>query len=133
MGLLGTATVVAEDTEKVAPTEVFRNDYRPLPHFVTKINMDFKIEDGKTTVVSELFVESNPDIKDSDSQDMVLDGDETCVKLIKLQVDGRDLVEGEVRYVRHVVMSFAKLSLHSFLTLHPLHSLPRITRLFLES
>jgi hypothetical protein len=132
----GTAlnSAVAEDTEKVAPTEVFRNDYRPLPHFVTKINMDFKIEDGKTTVVSELFVESNPDVKDSASQDMVLDGDETCVKLIKLQVDGRDLVEGEVRYVRHVVMFLlTTLSFTSFLTSHPLHSLPRITRLFLES
>jgi hypothetical protein len=60
------------------------------------VDNDFKIEDGKTTIASELFVESNPDIKDSASQDMVLDGDETCVKLLKLQVDGGDLVEGEV-------------------------------------
>ena len=58
---------------------------------------DFKIEDGKTTIASELFVESNPDIKDSASQDMVLDGDGTCVKRIKLQIVGRDLVQGEVR------------------------------------
>jgi hypothetical protein len=92
---LNSAVAECELTEKPAPVEVFRSDYRPLPYFVTKINMDFIIQDGKTTVVSELSFEPNPNASDS-ADDMVLDGDESSVKLMKLEVDGRDLVEGEV-------------------------------------
>ena len=89
-------SAVCEQTEKPAPVEVFRNDYRPLPYFVTKINMDFNIQDGKTTLVSDLFFEPNPDARDCAGEDMVLDGDESSVKLMKLVADGRDLLEGEV-------------------------------------
>lgn len=93
----GTAlnSAVLEEMEKAAPTEVFRSDYAALPHIVSKINMDFNIEDGKTTVTSEMFIDTNPAVTDATSQDMVLDGDETCVKLMSLQIGGKDLVEGD--------------------------------------
>lgn len=93
---LNSAVSECAQTEKPAPVEVFRNDYRPLPYFVTKVNMDFNIQDGKTTVVSELYFEPNPDALHNAGDDMVLDGDESSVKLMKLMADGRDLVEGEV-------------------------------------
>jgi len=78
--------------EEVAPVENFRLDYKPLHNIVSKINMNFDIVDGKTTVTSEMAVEKNPN--GPGAGDLVLDGDETCVKLMTLQLDGRDLVEG---------------------------------------
>jgi hypothetical protein len=90
-------SAVAAESETAAPTEVFRKDYKPLPHVISKINMDFAIEDGKTTVTSELFIEPN---KKAEGQvdlndDLVLDGDETCVKLLSVSIDGKDLEEGK--------------------------------------
>jgi aminopeptidase N len=87
-------SAVADTAESTAPVEIFRNDYKPLPHLVTKIHMDFKIQDGVTTLTSKLFIEPNPAVLNPSTQDMVLDGDETCVKLMKLSLDGRDLLEG---------------------------------------
>jgi aminopeptidase N len=87
-------SAVADTAESTAPVEIFRNDYKPLPHIVTKIHMDFKIQDGVTTLTSKLFIEPNPAVSNPSNQDMVLDGDETCVKLMKLSLDGRDLLEG---------------------------------------
>lgn len=54
--------------------------------------MDFDIRDGKTVVTSEMTVEPNP--KSTVGDDLVLDGDETAVKLMTLQMNGKDLVEG---------------------------------------
>ena len=54
--------------------------------------MDFDIRDGKTVVTSEMTVEPNP--KSVEGDDLVLDGDETAVKLMTLQMNGKDLVEG---------------------------------------
>lgn len=54
--------------------------------------MDFNIQDGKTVVTSEMTVEPNPLSKDGD--DLILDGDETAVKLMSVQMNGKDLVEG---------------------------------------
>ena len=78
--------------EEAAPVEYFRADYQPLSNIVSKINMDFDITDGKTTVTSEMFVEANPN--GPGAGDLVLDGDETCVKLMSVQMDEKDLVEG---------------------------------------
>lgn len=84
-------SAVAE-ADTAAPTEVFRTDYKPLPHLVTKINMDFVIQDGKTTVTSELFIEPNKDAQGvSPTDDLVLDGDESCVQLLSVSVDGQEL------------------------------------------
>lgn len=54
--------------------------------------MDFNIQDGLTVVTSEMTVEPNP--LSTEGDDLILDGDETSVKLIQLQINGKDLVEG---------------------------------------
>lgn len=74
-----------------APVEVFRKDYQPLPYVVTKVNMEFKITDGKTIVKSEMTLEKNT----GDADELVLDGDETSVKLISISMDGKELKEGD--------------------------------------
>ncbi len=89
---LNSAVSQETTTEPPAPVENFRLDYRPLPHIVSKINMDFNIQDGLTVVTSEMTVEPNPSSTEGD--DLILDGDETSVKLMQLQINGRDLVEG---------------------------------------
>ncbi|KAL3936787.1 MAG: hypothetical protein SGBAC_007976, partial [Bacillariaceae sp.] len=85
------SAVAAE--ESTAPVEIFRKDYEPLPHVVSKINMLFSIEEGKTIVTSELFIEPNESYN-GESRDLTLDGDETCVKLLALSLNGKDLEEG---------------------------------------
>lgn len=88
-------SAVATESETAAPTEIFRTDYKPLPHVVSKINMDFVIRDGKTTVTSELFIEPNTKAEGVNLEDdLVLDGDDSCVKLLSLSIDGKDLEEG---------------------------------------
>ena len=79
--------------EAEAPTEIFRMDYEPLPHVVSKIDMNFNIQEGKTTVTSTLFIEPN-DAYTGKSTHLTLDGDETCVKLLSLKLNGKDLEEG---------------------------------------
>ena len=93
-------SAVAAEAETEAPTEIFRTDYKPLPHVVSKINMDFVIHDGKTTVTSELFIEPNKKAEGviNMDDDLVLDGDDTSVKLLSVSVDGKELEQG-VDYV----------------------------------
>jgi hypothetical protein len=86
-------SAVASSEETTTPVEIFRKDYDPLPHVVSKINMDFSIQEGKTTVVSELFLEPNSNYN-GQGKDMVLDGDETSIKLMRLTLNGRPLEEG---------------------------------------
>ena len=89
-------SAVAEETEKAEPVAKYRKDYRPLPHQVTKISMDFNINDGETTVTSQLTIEPNPKFtaQEGESSDLVLDGDETSVSLLSLSIDGKDLEDG---------------------------------------
>eukprot|EP00532_Pseudo-nitzschia_australis_P006142 CAMPEP_0168178254 /NCGR_PEP_ID=MMETSP0139_2-20121125/8993_1 /TAXON_ID=44445 /ORGANISM="Pseudo-nitzschia australis, Strain 10249 10 AB" /LENGTH=965 /DNA_ID=CAMNT_0008097567 /DNA_START=218 /DNA_END=3115 /DNA_ORIENTATION=- len=89
------SSAVAEIEAK--PVEIFRKDYKPLDLVVEKINMDFDIRDGTTIVKSELFIEKNPkmDWNPDENHDLILDGDETCVTLLEVSLDGRVLVEGE--------------------------------------
>jgi len=88
-------SAVSEAVTESTPIEYFRSDYQPLDHIVSKINMDFDIRDGKTLVTSEMTVEVNPNSNNKDDGELVLDGDETAVKLLTLQMNGKDLVEGE--------------------------------------
>jgi aminopeptidase N len=83
------------ETTKKQPMEIFRTDYKPLDMVVSKINMDFNIQEGKTLVTSELFVEKNPSVNDPTSSELVLDGDETSVKLLDITMNGIALKEGE--------------------------------------
>jgi len=91
-------TTAEEEAKK--PTEIFRLDYKPLDLVVSKISMDFDIRDGKTTVKSQLTIDKNPKLdgdewNPDDAHDLVLDGDETCVTLLEVALDGKVLVEGE--------------------------------------
>ena len=88
-------SAVAADVEAKAPVEYFRKDYAPLPHQVSKINMVFDIKDGKTSVTSEMKIVPNKVVADYEAQDMVLDGDESAVKLYSLSLNGRVLKEGQ--------------------------------------
>ena len=88
-------SAVAEATEKASPVEYFRKDYKPLPFVVSKINMDFDIFDGKTTVTSELSLVPNKAVSLSGDEDLELNGDETCVKLLSIKMDGTDLEAGK--------------------------------------
>ena len=88
------SAVATEADEATAPTEIFRTDYEPLPHVVSKINMNFVIEEGVTKVTSELTIEPNDKYTGS-SKDLVLDGDETCVKLLAISLNGNPLEEGK--------------------------------------
>ena len=105
--LSGTATGDAEATEATTndtttdtttdtnqPVEIFRGDYKPLELVVSKINMDLDICDDETVVTSELFIEKNPGAW-APGADLVLDGDETSVALVSIELDGRALAEGE--------------------------------------
>ncbi|CAJ1946529.1 unnamed protein product [Cylindrotheca closterium] len=80
--------------ESTAPVEIFRTDYEPLPHAVTKINMDFNLNDRKTIVTSELTIQPNKLYK-GNSKDLPLDGEEKIVKLLSLSMNGKDLKEGD--------------------------------------
>ena len=87
------SAVATEAAAAAAPVEYFRNDYEPLTNIVTKISMNFDIHDGKTTVTSKMNIEANPN--GLGAGDLVLDGDETSVALMKLTLDGRELEEGK--------------------------------------
>lgn len=90
---LNSAVASFSATNKATPVEVLRSSYKPLPNIVSKIQMNFDIHDGKTTITSEMTIEPNPKSKPSNgSNEFVLDGDETCVKLLVLQMNGKDLV-----------------------------------------
>mmetsp|Transcript_20922 Transcript_20922/g.24072 ORF Transcript_20922/g.24072 Transcript_20922/m.24072 type:complete len:1020 (+) Transcript_20922:338-3397(+) len=78
------------------PIEVFRKDYTPLPYHVTEITMNFDINDGCTTVTSELFIQPNPKAAglDIDNTDFCLDGEEDAISLLELKMNGRSLIKG---------------------------------------
>lgn len=85
---MSTATTTA--TAPAAPIEVFRKDYSPLSFTVSNVDLDIDIHEGKTTVKSSLKLKQNG----QDSSELVLDGDETCVKLVSIAKNGVDLSEG---------------------------------------
>jgi len=86
-----------EEVKDDKPVEIFRNDYKALDIIVDKINMDFDIRDNKTVVKSELFLAKNPKLQWDDNADhnLVLDGDETSITLLSIELNGKPLVEGE--------------------------------------
>jgi aminopeptidase N len=93
-----TADDAATTATTVKPVEIFRSDYKPLEIVVNKINMDFDIRDGKTIVASELFLEKNPNLNNWDpdvEHDLVLDGDETSITLLSVELNGVTLIEGK--------------------------------------
>ncbi|KAG7372290.1 aminopeptidase N [Nitzschia inconspicua] len=91
------SAVVTDETAAAAPVEIFRKDYQPLPMIVSKINMDFSIHEGKTMVHSELYIEGNPavNLADGTDKDLVLDGDETALKLLSITLNEKELEQGK--------------------------------------
>jgi len=102
-----TATDSEEDatttTKDAAPREIFRSDYKPLPFVVSNVELDFQIEENKTTVTSLLTIQKNPKVvvvvvDDSDSKEdttLVLDGDSTSITLRSIELDGVSLTKDE--------------------------------------
>jgi hypothetical protein len=90
-------SAVVTDETITTPIEIFRKDYQPLPMIVSKINMDFQIHQGKTTVYSELYIDDNPalNLSESMNRDLVLDGDETAVKLLSVMLNEQELEQGK--------------------------------------
>jgi hypothetical protein len=79
------------------PIEIHRSDYRPLRYIITHVSLDFGLFDGYTIVESVYTVGLNPnyDITTDSSNDgdegLILNGDETCVKLLSLSRDDVEL------------------------------------------
>jgi hypothetical protein len=90
---LNSAVAASAEEATAPPVEIFRKDYEPLPLLVANVEMDFQIKPGKTIVTSKLSLETNPNYK-GESTELTLDGDERCVKLLSLQLNGKDLQEG---------------------------------------
>ena len=112
---LNAAIAAATLANPPAPQEIFLKDYKPLKFLVTQVSMDFKLYDGKAVVESVLTVERNSsgsaDEGESannnnnntnnveDDEGLVLDGEEQCVTLVKLSVDGCDTLQPDVDYI----------------------------------
>ena len=102
---LNSAVIDDQETEATTPPtppeEIFRRDYKPLPWIVSNISMDFDIRDGRTTVISEMTIAINPKRSDNEDndEDMVLDGEESAIRLLSLSLDGRALIEKEDYYI----------------------------------
>lgn len=88
---------IAASSSKKDPIEVFRKDYTPLSTIVTKLNMNFDIHDNKTIVTSELTIAPNPSV-DQSFGDLILDGDESCIKVYKIEFNGVDLTEDQYEF-----------------------------------
>jgi len=56
--------------------------------------MNFDIRHGKTVVTTDLTLQRNPD-GPSNTNELVLDGDETAVTLLSIAMDGKELVQGQ--------------------------------------
>jgi aminopeptidase N len=84
-----------------APVEIFRKDYRPLPFSVESVQMNFQIYHRKTVVTTTMKLKPNlVSLSSGDKEDktLVLDGDESSVKLMSLKQDGKDLI-ADVDYI----------------------------------
>lgn len=95
--LQSTTADVQEKETTQQPVEIFRTDYQPLPFTVDQMEMDFDIRENKTIVKSALTWKKNPDDAVKDSK-VILDGDETSVKLLSVSLNGKELTE-QVGYV----------------------------------
>lgn len=93
-----TSSDVETTSAAAAPKEIFRSDYRPLPYTVSDVQLEFDIRDNLTTVRADMILAPNVNVDDDvdvTDDDLVLDGDESCVKLLSIEIDGRPLVEGQ--------------------------------------
>jgi len=81
------STAVVDDEEKAkAPTEKFRKDYKPPPYWIKNVELDIRVYDGRTAVISKLSVER--DANTAPGTPMVLDGEDLSLK--KITIDGKE-------------------------------------------
>ena len=89
------------------PVEILLTDYKPLSYKVSKVSLDFNLNDRCTVVESVLTVEKN-DAAAADAEatangdeivGLELDGDERVVSLVKLSVDGCEALVPDVDYI----------------------------------
>jgi aminopeptidase N len=112
-----TTSSMVVDTTTQQPTEIFRRDYQPLPITVKTIDLDFQLykkgshdhspDDGPITIVTTTMVlQRNPNLPLKDpsdttattittTDDLVLDGDESSVTLLSLQINGIPAIAGQ--------------------------------------
>lgn len=104
--VLNAALAAATKANPPPPKEVRRVDYTPLPYKVTKVSLDFNIFERRTVVSSVLTVEksdvtaNDSKITSDDEEDgLVLNGEEGCVALLAVSVDGCDTLTQDVDYI----------------------------------
>jgi aminopeptidase N len=78
--------------EAEKPVEIFRKDYQPLPYTVKTVDLDFSLHSNgpPCTVQSTLHLQRHPHAASSDGNELILDGDESSVTLVSIQINGRD-------------------------------------------
>jgi aminopeptidase N len=86
-------TTAADDVATTTPVEIQRTAYAPLPWSVTHVTLDFDIRPGQTVVQSVLTWHKNEACTDAQAP-VILDGDETSVRLQAIALNDQPLVEG---------------------------------------
>ena len=89
------STAAELDTTTKPPVEIFRKDYKPTPYTISTVHLDFDIYEHKTTVKTKLTLQPNPAATTDEDANapLVLDGDETSVKLLRIELNGVELVQ----------------------------------------
>ena len=120
-------SAMTKEEEVKAPMEIFRNDYQPLQIMVKHIDLDFQLfDDGQPTIVkTTMTLQRNPMFVTTTSSsedepvfidDIVLDGDESSVSLVSVQINGVDAVEGKDYTLSPGQMTLKQISDQSVIT-----------------
>eukprot|EP00804_Cyclotella_cryptica_P026015 CCRYP_018176-RB/>CCRYP_018176-RB protein AED:0.06 eAED:0.06 QI:396/1/1/1/1/1/10/367/987 len=82
--------------ESVAPKEILRTSYRPLPYRVENVEMNFDIREGETIVESTLTVVGGVDGGDGNN-DLLLDGESDALTLLSISLNSKPLSSSEYK------------------------------------
>ena len=93
IGNCGTRCAKARNDDTSSSFQHRRKDYSEPSHWIKNVELDFNIQDHKTTVTSELTIFPNSNTTAS-SKDLILDGDASTISLISLSIEGNDLHAG---------------------------------------
>ncbi len=87
-------------SQNSAAKAIYRKDYRVPPFLVKHLDLQFSIEDGKTTVASKIDFYKNPG--SAEGNDMLLDGEN--LNLVSVSLDGRLLDREAYRLDEHSLL-----------------------------
>jgi len=90
-GVRSYASSAAVEEVVAKPVEKFRKDYQPPPYWIRNVELDIRVYEGKTTVISKLTVERDPSTEEGTP--MVLDGEDLKLNFIK--IDGEEFKDYE--------------------------------------